>query len=113
MSEFHLGIGIGQIVSISMVTTYYVAIMGMTVRYLFDSFKSPLPWSQCSDSWNAVCVPSMEVNTAEFLYNTNSNNSTLSSTPSSIVLSNVSSVIMNNVTNVSLKPKASAELYFL
>ncbi|XP_065367457.1 sodium-dependent nutrient amino acid transporter 1 isoform X1 [Calliphora vicina] len=105
------GVGIGQIVSISMVTTYYVAIMGMTVRYLFESFKSPLPWTQCSDSWNAVCVASAEVNTADFLYSASNN---LSSTVSPITLTNVSSVLMNNVTSLSsIQPKSSAELYFI
>ncbi|XP_046809393.1 sodium-dependent nutrient amino acid transporter 1 [Lucilia cuprina] len=105
------GVGIGQIVSISMVTTYYVAIMGMTVRYLFDSFKSPLPWTECRESWNAVCVASAEVNTAEILYSASDN---LTSTTLPSIISNVSSVILNNVTSLSsVKPKSSAELYFI
>ncbi|XP_037826008.1 sodium-dependent nutrient amino acid transporter 1 isoform X1 [Lucilia sericata] len=105
------GVGIGQIVSISMVTTYYVAIMGMTVRYLFESFKSPLPWTECRDSWNAVCVASAEVNTAEILYSATDN---LTSTTLPSIISNVSSVILNNVTSLSsVKPKSSAELYFI
>ncbi|XP_061391730.1 sodium-dependent nutrient amino acid transporter 1-like [Musca vetustissima] len=106
------GIGIGQVVSISMVTTYYVAIMGMTTRYLFDSFRSPLPWSQCDDSWNAVCVASNEKNTADFLYNSADNISSKLVTNSSVLMS------LNNVSTSaaalqSAKPTSSAELYFI
>ncbi|XP_058984385.1 sodium-dependent nutrient amino acid transporter 1 isoform X1 [Musca domestica] len=105
------GIGIGQVVSISMVTTYYVAIMGMTMRYLFDSFRSPLPWSQCDDSWNAVCVASIEKNTADFLYNSADNISNSQILNSSVLMS------LNNATTSaalkSTKPTSSAELYFI
>ncbi|TMW48588.1 hypothetical protein DOY81_006326 [Sarcophaga bullata] len=99
------GIGIGQIVSILMVGTYYVAIMGMTTHYLFDSFKSPLPWSECRDSWNAACVASLETNTANYLYSEPLSNSTTTS----VALSNASAV----VGSVLAKPKSSAELYFI
>lgn len=87
-----------------MVTTYYVAIMGMTMRYLFDSFRSPLPWSQCDDSWNAVCVASNEKNTADFLYSLDANNSTS-------LLNATQPISLNNIT--SSKPVSSAELYFM
>jgi len=113
-----VGVGIGQVVSISLVTTYYVAIMGMTVRYLVDSFKSPLPWSECQESWNAICVPSSATDTADFLYGSSIslNQSTLlslqtsASPPPLIIPSNLSipfEVLQKQ------KPTASAELYFV
>ncbi|KQS70212.1 sodium-dependent nutrient amino acid transporter 1 [Drosophila erecta] len=58
------GVGIGQVISISMVTTYYVAIMGITLRYLYESFRSPLPWSECRPEWESFCVASSLGNTS-------------------------------------------------
>ncbi|CAD7011570.1 unnamed protein product [Ceratitis capitata] len=43
--------------------------MGMIVRYLFDSFKSPLPWTVCDDAWNETCVASGTTPTPEPLSN--------------------------------------------
>ena len=88
-----------------MVGTYYVSIMGMTTRYLYDSFKSPLPWSECRDSWNAACVASLETNTANYLYSDPLSNSTTIT----VALSNASAVVDNSLAN----PKSSAELYFM
>uniref|UniRef100_A0A1I8P279 Transporter n=1 Tax=Stomoxys calcitrans TaxID=35570 RepID=A0A1I8P279_STOCA len=103
------GVGIGQVFSISMVTTYYVAIMGMTMRYLFDSFRYTLPWSQCDDSWNAVCVASIEKNTAHVLYNTTES--------FSVRLNSSQPISLNNLTGIDTlkpnKPTSSAELYFI
>lgn len=45
------GVGVGQLVAISLLSTYYAAIMSLIGRYLWDSFKSPLPWSQCKANW--------------------------------------------------------------
>ncbi|XP_043652864.1 sodium-dependent nutrient amino acid transporter 1 isoform X2 [Drosophila teissieri] len=59
------GVGIGQVISISMVTTYYVAIMGITLRYLYESFRSPLPWSECRPEWESFCVASSLGNTSQ------------------------------------------------
>ncbi|XP_022222627.2 sodium-dependent nutrient amino acid transporter 1 isoform X2 [Drosophila obscura] len=63
------GVGIGQVVSISMVTTYYVAIMGITLRYLYESFRSPLPWSECRSEWQSACVASSLGNTSKLANN--------------------------------------------
>ncbi|XP_055854042.1 sodium-dependent nutrient amino acid transporter 1 isoform X2 [Episyrphus balteatus] len=52
------GVGIGQVVSISMVTTYYVAIMGITLKYMYDSFYNVLPWTECQEAWGSSCVAS-------------------------------------------------------
>ncbi|XP_017068126.2 sodium-dependent nutrient amino acid transporter 1 [Drosophila eugracilis] len=83
------GVGIGQVISISMVTTYYVAIMGITLRYLYDSFRSPLPWSECRPEWQSSCVASSLGNTSQL----------------------VSPVDMEKL--LQQQPVASAELYFL
>uniref|UniRef100_A0A182T4N8 Sodium-dependent nutrient amino acid transporter 1 n=1 Tax=Anopheles maculatus TaxID=74869 RepID=A0A182T4N8_9DIPT len=32
--------------------------MATTLRYLFDSFQSILPWAVCADSWAGNCIPS-------------------------------------------------------
>lgn len=32
--------------------------MATTLRYLFDSFQSILPWAVCEDSWAGSCIPS-------------------------------------------------------
>lgn len=84
-----VGVGIGQVISISMVTTYYVAIMGITLRYLFESFHSPLPWSECRPEWQSLCVASSLGNTSQL----------------------ASVVDMERLPEQ--KPVASAELYFL
>ncbi|EDW02819.1 GH10830 [Drosophila grimshawi] len=84
------GAGIGQVIAISLVTTYYVGIMGMTLRFFYDSFRNPLPWSQCRSEWGPQCVASSPGNT-----------STTNTTASL------------NLESLQQKPVASAELYFL
>eukprot|EP00099_Drosophila_melanogaster_P000028 NP_001014484.2 uncharacterized protein Dmel_CG15279, isoform D [Drosophila melanogaster] len=84
------GVGIGQVISISMVTTYYVAIMGITLRYLYESFRSPLPWSECRPEWESFCVASSLGNTSQSL---------------------ASPMDMDSLPQ--RQPVASAELYFL
>ncbi|KAI8043630.1 hypothetical protein M5D96_004963 [Drosophila gunungcola] len=84
------GVGVGQVISISMVTTYYVAIMGITLRYLYDSFRNPLPWSECRPEWQSFCVSSSLGNTSQ--------------------LGSTSPVPVDMAQQ---QPVASAELYFL
>lgn len=50
------GVGYGQVFSTAVVITYYLSIMGMTVRYFVDSFQSPLPWSVCQKEWGPACT---------------------------------------------------------
>uniref|UniRef100_A0A182IT24 Transporter n=2 Tax=Anopheles atroparvus TaxID=41427 RepID=A0A182IT24_ANOAO len=52
------GIGVGQTYSTFIVMTYYASLMAVTMRYLIASFADPLPWSECSDAWNATCIDS-------------------------------------------------------
>jgi hypothetical protein len=33
---------------------YYSMILGYTIYYLANSFKSPLPWTLCDQSWNTA-----------------------------------------------------------
>ncbi|KAL7725417.1 hypothetical protein ACLKA6_001877 [Drosophila palustris] len=85
------GVGIGQVISISLVTTYYVGIMGITLKYLFDSFRTTLPWSECRPDWEAYCVSSSQGNTS---------------------ISSSSTVNLESQQQQKL-PVTSAELYFL
>lgn len=52
------GVGTGQVLSSLFVATYYSSIMGLTLKYLFDSFSSELPWSTCKPEWGA-CVSAL------------------------------------------------------
>ncbi|XP_050095730.1 sodium-dependent nutrient amino acid transporter 1-like isoform X2 [Anopheles aquasalis] len=56
------GVGYGQMLSTTIVTTYYASLMATTLRYLFDSFQSILPWAVCDDRWAASCIPSGAMN---------------------------------------------------
>ncbi|XP_037916674.1 sodium-dependent nutrient amino acid transporter 1-like isoform X2 [Hermetia illucens] len=53
------GIGIGQVISIAVVTTYYASLMGLTVFYFFASFAKILPWSTCQEEWGPNCISSV------------------------------------------------------
>uniref|UniRef100_A0A182JYU5 Transporter n=1 Tax=Anopheles christyi TaxID=43041 RepID=A0A182JYU5_9DIPT len=63
MAPIMRGVGYGQILSTTIVTTYYASLMATTLRYLFDSFQSILPWAVCEDSWAGSCIPSGSHNT--------------------------------------------------
>lgn len=52
------GVGVGQVVSIAIVATYYSSIMAITLKYFADSFNSILPWSDCNPDWMESCIPS-------------------------------------------------------
>ncbi|XP_053669860.1 sodium-dependent nutrient amino acid transporter 1-like isoform X2 [Anopheles nili] len=58
MAPIMRGVGYGQMLSTTIVTTYYASLMATTLRYLFDSFQSILPWAVCEDSWAGSCIPS-------------------------------------------------------
>ena len=51
------GVGMGQVIATIYVTTYYTSIMATTLRYLVDSFRPILPWSECKPEWGP-CIPS-------------------------------------------------------
>lgn len=52
------GVGVGQIVSVAIVATYYSSLMALTLSYFANSFQEVLPWSKCKDEWNMTCIPS-------------------------------------------------------
>lgn len=52
------GVGVGQVVSIAIVATYYSSLMALTLSYFFNSFQEVLPWSDCDPNWNVACIPS-------------------------------------------------------
>jgi solute carrier family 6 (neurotransmitter transporter, glycine) member 5/9 len=45
------GVGIGQMISVTSVFTYYTSIMAVTMFYFFASFSAELPWARCDPSW--------------------------------------------------------------
>ena len=77
-----LGVGTGQVLSSLFVATYYSSIMGLTLKYLYESvFSLDLPWGFCKEEWGD-CVPAV------------------------IDIANNGSLLITNLT------KSSAELYF-
>lgn len=94
-----VGVGVGQVLAISLVTTYYVAIMGITLKYMFESFKSVLPWSVCDEEWLSSCIPS----------GTGNSTSAVSKISSNLVNAYVNLSYFNGST----QRTASAELYFM
>lgn len=56
------GAGFGQLVAIFLLSTYYASIMSLIGRYLWDSFKSPLPWTLCKENWANCIDPSGKIN---------------------------------------------------
>ena len=47
------GAGIATVVISFLFTTYYNVIITWAFYYLFSSFTSKLPWSDCSNDWNS------------------------------------------------------------
>lgn len=78
---------------------YYEVILAWTLRYLFDSFTTDLPWRHCTNKWNTKCC------SEQLLYGSsttsNDNRQLLSSTSSS--LSNKSALITSLLTTTSTK----------
>lgn len=68
------GVGVGQVVSIAIVATYYSSLMALTLKYFSDSFNAVLPWSFCKEEWGA-CIPSVHVENSNMTWS----NSTKSS----------------------------------
>ncbi|CRL07420.1 CLUMA_CG020393, isoform A [Clunio marinus] len=68
------GIGVGQVVSITIVATYYSSLMALTLNFFESSFSSTLPWSSCKPEWGS-CIPSGQNGVVNMTWN----NSTKSS----------------------------------
>ncbi|XP_055688296.1 sodium-dependent nutrient amino acid transporter 1-like [Lutzomyia longipalpis] len=58
LSPFFKGIGIGQLIGLSCVITYYCSMIGLVLHYLISSFQAELPWSHCRKEWGNNCVDS-------------------------------------------------------
>ncbi|CAG5128757.1 unnamed protein product, partial [Candidula unifasciata] len=53
------GIGITMNILSLLSAWYFSIIISLTLVYAFHSFKSPLPWTVCGQSWNSeFCIPS-------------------------------------------------------
>jgi solute carrier family 6 (neurotransmitter transporter, glycine) member 5/9 len=65
------GVGVGQVVSIAIVATYYSSLMALTLSYFADSFKAILPWSFCKEEWGP-CIPSIHVENTTYANTTKS-----------------------------------------
>lgn len=58
------GVGVGQVVSLAFVATYYSSIMGLTMKFLYDSFSTVLPWTMCREEYGENCYSSSALSTA-------------------------------------------------
>uniref|UniRef100_A0A7N6AG43 Transporter n=1 Tax=Anabas testudineus TaxID=64144 RepID=A0A7N6AG43_ANATE len=46
------GVGIASQVIVIYLNIYYIVVLAWAIFYLFYSFRNPLPWSTCDNSWN-------------------------------------------------------------
>ena len=70
------GVGIASIVMQFLVNIYYNVILAWSFHYLFSSFASTVPWSDCGHSWNTeACFTDIDNTTG---LNTNNSVSSLS-----------------------------------
>uniref|UniRef100_H3D0D0 Solute carrier family 6 member 12 n=1 Tax=Tetraodon nigroviridis TaxID=99883 RepID=H3D0D0_TETNG len=46
------GIGVASQVIVTYLNIYYIVVLAWAIFYLFNAFKSPLPWSTCDNTWN-------------------------------------------------------------
>lgn len=51
------GVGLGQLVATLGLATYYASVMACIAIYLVNSFRNPLPWSECRAEWTD-CIDS-------------------------------------------------------
>ncbi|XP_067628133.1 sodium-dependent nutrient amino acid transporter 1 [Eurosta solidaginis] len=56
MAPIMKGIAYGQVYATALASTYYAAIMALTIKYLLASFSEILPWSICEPALGGNCV---------------------------------------------------------
>lgn len=47
-----VGLGIAMLIMSGLTSIYYNVLITYSVLYLFSSFTSDLPWSDCDNKWN-------------------------------------------------------------
>uniref|UniRef100_A0A1Q3FLZ1 Transporter n=1 Tax=Culex tarsalis TaxID=7177 RepID=A0A1Q3FLZ1_CULTA len=57
VSPLMRGVGVGQTITLFTIVGYYAAVLAIAARYFVDSFRSPLPWTECQADWYG-CVSS-------------------------------------------------------
>ncbi|XP_058830523.1 sodium-dependent nutrient amino acid transporter 1-like isoform X2 [Topomyia yanbarensis] len=59
------GVGYGQLFSVIALITYYSSLMSLILSYMFDSFRSPLPWAECRPEWGPSCIDAVATTTTD------------------------------------------------
>ncbi|XP_054910609.1 sodium- and chloride-dependent betaine transporter-like isoform X2 [Poeciliopsis prolifica] len=68
------GLGIASQVIVIYLNVYYIVVLAWAIFYLLNSFKSPLPWSSCANSWNTeFCFSRLGLFANPELFNKDSN----------------------------------------
>ncbi|KAG5267998.1 hypothetical protein AALO_G00228300 [Alosa alosa] len=62
------GIGIASQVIVSYLNIYYIVVLAWAVIYLFNSFKSSLPWDNCDNLWNTENCTTLNVSRTTLLH---------------------------------------------
>lgn len=107
----HTGAGFGQVYAVGLLSTYYASLMALICNYLIDSFKNPLPWSDCRPEWpNCVAASSTEQRSA--------NSTSLLSNPTALTNNTSTTLLAAGLGNVSdstrtAKVMGSSEFYFM
>ncbi|XP_053717625.1 sodium- and chloride-dependent betaine transporter-like isoform X2 [Synchiropus splendidus] len=66
------GVGVASLVVLIYLNIYYIVVMAWTIFYFVHSFKDPLPWSTCDNSWNSeLCQAHQSVYANPHLYQPN------------------------------------------
>lgn len=78
------GVGVASQVIVAYLNIYYIVVLAWALFYLFNSFKDPLPWTTCVNSWNTEkCHTQISSFANPHLFNENFNWSFLNNETSS------------------------------